>query len=54
MTTDECLEERIKACNTMEALRKQQSVVRDAWTASIREARRVVAQRFSRLIYSEK
>lgn len=54
MATEEQLEQKIKGCNTMEALRKQQPIVQDAWTASIREARRVVEQRFSRLIYSER
>lgn len=54
LATDEQLEKRIKSCNTMEALRKQQPLVQGAWTASIQEARQIFERRFNRLIYSER
>ena len=50
---DRNVEKRLKACNTMEAIRKQQPVIRDGWSASVKNTQKAVERRFNRLMYSD-
>ena len=49
---DESSEKRLKTCNSMDAIRKQQQVVQDAWSASVLPVQKAVERRFNRLLYT--
>ena len=51
---DKQASQKVKSCNSMDVLRKQQPTVRGAWSQSIDPVRKLVESRFSRLIYSER